>query len=134
MKHLSWTLLLCALASACVTDTKFTASTAIEIAPGNAIKVPRVGTSDPVIKVNQPSIVFVMQGDRLRATLLWSHQSSGTITVPLRAVDDGSGKPLIISVKDGPALGQVDSLFYSVACPNCFIDGNPLQPCCPNPQ
>jgi hypothetical protein len=130
MKHLSWTLLLCALASACVTDTKSTASPAIEIAPGSAIKVPRVGTSDPVIHVNQPSIVFVMQGDRVPVTLQWSRQGSGSITVPLRAVDDGSGNPLIIGVKTGPTPRQVDRLLYATACADCYI-GDSLEPCCP---
>jgi len=137
MNRVLWVLLLTALVAGCsskpdkaavqpetVAVGSEKAAVELDVAPGRAVTVERAGPVDPVVAVSGPSTtVVVTQGKRVVAVIRWRHSSSGRITVPLKAVDDGSG-PLQIAVTNGPVL---------VNCPPCGVAPgatNPDGDCC----
>jgi hypothetical protein len=73
---------------------------------------------DPIVKVSGPSIVYVKQNKKTRVLIQWLPERAGQVTVPLRAVDDGSG-PLIVGVK--PIVEEPDKEQYGTPDgPDCL--------------
>jgi hypothetical protein len=85
--------------------------------------------ADRVVPMNGPSTVHVRQNGRVVFIHHWPHQRGGQVTVPISAIDDGSG-PLTIDVWPGP-LADVPQFKYdgSAGCSACMRGA--LYRCCP---
>jgi hypothetical protein len=127
MKHLLCTLALCVVATACRGKTETAVRQGV---PDRVVKVEKVESEEHVVDVTGPSTVYVLQSGRVRALYEWSHQRGGTIAVPLKAVDDGSGNPLYIGVRGEPVPTDIGDRFNGTMCANCLDPRSDYQ-CCP---
>ncbi|HKE13218.1 MAG TPA: hypothetical protein VKB80_00010 [Kofleriaceae bacterium] len=126
MNRVLWVLLLVILVAGCQSKPdgaavkSETAAVQLKVAPDHPITVQRAGPVDPVVAVSGPSTVVVKQGERVVVVIRWRHSGSGQVTVPLRAVDDGSGS-LQIAVTNDPV---------EVSCPPCMDPDHVMNKCC----
>jgi len=131
MKRVLWLLLLGVLATAGCQRQPATAALEaappLDIAPRRSAKVAGANVTDRVVNVRGPAIVFVIQNRRVRATFELSHRGPGTFTVPLKAVDDGSGHDLHVGAMEDPMPTRLRDEMCATLCANCIIPGD----CCP---
>src|SRR5262245_25435496 len=98
MKRLPWPALLLAALGACRAEP---VPRRLHPTGERAAVVERRAPVDPVVDVEGPTTVYVIQDRRVRALIEWPHQERGRVTVPVGAVDDGSG-PLFVGARKGP--------------------------------
>jgi hypothetical protein len=114
MNRFVWPLLLGLLVTACA---KTEAVTELDVGPGRPAAVAAADARDRVVKLTEPSTVYVLQGGRMRFLFDWRHSRAGRVTVPLGSLHDGSEKPLFVGVLRGtPDPG----LAISTACVDCM--------------
>lgn len=71
---------------------------------------------DPIVRVSGQSILYVKQNAKTRVLIQWLPESAGQVTVPLRAIDDGSG-PLLVGVE--PIVKKPkEKPYWRLECPD----------------
>jgi len=116
MKRVPWLLVLALFLVACRSDVE---PIVLDLTKGPQT-LAAAPARDPIVRVSGPSTVYVQQNRRPRVFIVWPHQRAGELTVPLRAVDNGSG-PLIIGVRSRPAVEDDATITPDcVDCLDCF--------------
>ena len=95
MRQLPWIMLFGLLVVACQKNDDQPAVLDVSKGPKEFKGRP---AQDPVVKVSGQSILYVKQNEKTRVLIQWRSESAGQVTVPLRAIDDGSG-PLFVGEK-----------------------------------
>lgn len=82
------------------------------------------------VSVNGPSTVFVIQGGQFRAIITRTREGAGRVEIPLRALDDGSGRDLFVGALPGTILDHFWRPDPPDTCVPCGPDLLPPLPCC----
>jgi hypothetical protein len=132
MRRLSCLLLLGLILFACGGDEPAKQAATIDLEKG-PVQLPDGKGGDRVVRVTEPSTVYVWQNGTICFTQYWPHQRSGAVIVPVTALDDGTG-PLVIGVWAGPAHKDPSGAlkYEQKGEANCSACLDAFYRCCPN--
>ncbi len=124
MKRLPWLVVLGLFVVACGSDGE---PTVLDVAKG-PVELEAAPARDPIVKLTAPSTVYVKQNNRMRFLAEWPHERAGEMSVPLRALDDGSG-PMTIGLWVGPP-SKFKGEDPWLQCPDCMAEFQAFDRCC----
>lgn len=127
MRRLPWLVVPVLFVVACGSDVE---PTVLDVAKGTVV-LKTAPARDPVVRVTGPSTVYVEQSNRMRFMWEWPHKRAGEVTVPLRALDDGSG-PLTIGLlpRFWPGAATPAGTPDLRTCPECAREHDVYVRCC----